>query len=215
MPRNFTVHEAPQGTPEWLAARVGRVTASRADAFLLEPKRKGLTELAMRADYRRQLVFERLTGTTIDEKFVSPDMQRGMDLEPAARQAYEARTGAWVEQVGCLLHTELMAGGSPDGVIGDYDGLIEIKCPRPDNHLRYMQDTGVPKEHEPQCLHLLWLTGAPWIDFVSYCPALPSRAQLYVARMVATDEQTAWFDGRVRTFLDEVTAEYLTVMGVS
>jgi hypothetical protein len=202
--RNFTAHDAPQGTAEWLAARVGRVTASRAKDVLATIK---TGEAAARRDYRIQLVCERLTGQPQDDVFVSDDMRRGTDLEPAARLAYEAQTGQWVSQVGFLAHDALMAGGSPDGVIGDYDGLIEIKVPRPANHVRYLRGFGVPKEHEAQVLHLLWLTGAPWLDFVSYCPALPAHLSLYVARVTVEEAALASYDEKVRAFLAEVDVE--------
>jgi hypothetical protein len=202
--RNFIVHEAKQGTPEWLAARVGRVTASRAKDVLATIK---TGEAAARRDYRIQLVCERLTGQPQDDTFVTADMQRGTDLEPAARLAYEAQTGQWVSQVGFLAHDALMAGGSPDGVIGDYDGLIEIKVPRPANHLRYLRGFGVPKEHEAQVLHLLWLTGAPWLDFVSYCPALPAHLSLCVRRCERDEAAIQDYDGKVRAFLAEVATE--------
>lgn len=177
--KNFTVHGAPQGTPEWLAARLGRVTASRMKDVLATIKSG---EAAARRDYRTQLVCERLTGQPQDDVFVSADMQRGTDLEPAARAAYEAVSGQWVEQVGFLAHTSLMAGGSPDGVVGDYDGLIEVKCPRPATHIKWMRAGGVPADHLAQIRMLLWLTGAEWCDFISFCPQMPEHLRVYVAR---------------------------------
>lgn len=207
--RSFTVHDAPQGTPEWLQARCGRVTASRAKDMLATIKSG---EAAARRDYRTQLVCERLTGQPQDDIFVNDDMRRGTDLEPAAFAAYEAQTGRWVDRVGFLAHTELMAGGSPDGVIGDYEGLIEIKCPRPANHLRYLRSSGVPKEHEAQIGHLLWLTGADWLDFVSYCPALPEHLRVFVARAFAS-QVGADYDARVRAFLAEVDLDVAALQG--
>lgn len=204
MPRNFTVHAAPQGSAEWLQARAGRLTASRAKDMLAAIKSG---EAAARRDYRIQLVCERLTGTPQDDVFVSDDMRRGTELEPAAFAAYEALTGRWVERVGFLAHTAHMAGGSPDGVIADYEGLIEIKAPRPANHVRYLRAGGLPKEHEAQCLHLLWLTGAAWIDFVSYCPALPAHLQLHVVRKTADAWEITDYDAKVRAFLAEVEDE--------
>lgn len=211
MPRNFTAHDAKQGTPEWLAARVGRVTASRAKDVLATIK---TGEAAARRDYRIQLVCERLTGQPQDDTFVTADMQRGTELEPAARLAYEAQTGQWVGQVGFLAHDALMAGGSPDGVIGAYDGLIEIKVPRPANHLRYLRGFGVPKEHEAQVLHLLWLTGAQWLDFVSYCPALPAHLSLCVRRCERDEAAIQDYDGKVRAFLAEVETELAALVPV-
>lgn len=212
MPRSFTVHEAPQGTPEWLKARLGRVTASRAKDMLATLKGGG--EAAARRDYRIQLALERL-GVVDDDTFVNDDMRRGTELEPEAFAAYEAQTGRWVDRVGFLAHTELMAGGSPDGVVGDYEGLIEIKAPRPANHLRYLRTFGVPPEHRAQLDHLLWLTGAQWVDFVSYCPQMPPHLRLHIVRKA--HGTAGEYDEKVRAFLAEVDNEVaaLTPVGVA
>ena len=209
--RSFVVVDAVQGSDQWKAARVGRVTASRAKDVLATIKSG---EAAARRDYRMQLVCERLTGQPQDDVFVNDDMRRGTELEPAARLAYEAQTGQWVDQVGFLAHTDLMAGGSPDGVIGDYEGLIEIKVPRPANHLRYLRAFGVPKEHEAQVLHLLWLTGAPWLDFVSYCPALPAHLSLCLRRCVRDEAAIQDYDGKVRAFLADVETDMAALVPV-
>lgn len=212
MSRSFTVHPAPQGSPEWLSARLGRVTASRAKDMLAALKGGG--EAAARRDYRIELAAERLSHEPATDAYVNDDMRRGTELEPAAFAAYEAKTGAWVDRVGFLAHSELMAGGSPDGVVGDYEGLIEIKAPRPANHLRYLRSFGVPKEHEAQCLHLLWLTGAQWLDFVSYCPSMPEHLRLFVWRISADAAAIENYDGKVRAFCAEVDNEVLAMMPV-
>lgn len=208
--KNFTVHSAPQGTPEWLAARLGRVTASRMKDVLAVIKSG---EAAARRDYRTQLVCERLTGQPQDDVFVSADMQRGTDLEPAARAAYEAQTGQWVEQVGFLAHNELMAGGSPDGVVGDYEGLIEIKCPRPATHINWMRAGEVPAAHAAQIRMLLWLTGAEWCDFISYCPHMPEHLRVYVARVEHAVEESDAVVAAIEKFLGEVDNEEAALRG--
>jgi hypothetical protein len=207
---NFTVHTCDQKSPEWFALRAGRVTASRAKDMLATIKSG---EAAARRDLRLQLACERIVGQPQEDAYTNADMERGVTLEPVARAAYEAHTGTLVDQVGFLAHTELMAGGSPDGVIGDYAGLLELKAPRPANHLRYWREGGMPKEHEAQALHLLWLTGAEWLDLVSYCPLFPERLQLYTHRVHAKDLDLAGYEKKVRAFLAEVDAEVLAVQG--
>ena len=207
------VVDAPQRSPEWFQARAGRVTASCAKhigAFL-----KGGDDSAARRDYKMQLVCERLTGFPDEDGYTNDDMARGIALEPQALSAYEAQTGSLVGRVGFLSHTDLMAGGSPDGVIGDFEGLVECKAPRPANHVRYLRQGGIPKEHEAQLRHLLWLTGAAWIDFVSFCPLMPNDLKLYVERMKADEVTLKRHDGDVRAFLDEVQLEYDSLRGWS
>lgn len=209
--RPFRVIDAPQRSPEWFAARLGRLTASNAKHITSTLKSGG--EPAARRDLRMQLVCERLTGQSQDDVFVNDDMQRGIDLEPAAFTAYEATSGVLVSRVGFLSDVELMAGASPDGVIDDFAGLLEIKCPRPANHVAYLRAGGIPAGHRPQLLHQLWMTGAGWLDFVSYCPALPAGMQVYVARLVRDDAEIAAHDVAVRKFLADVDTEEAALRG--
>ena len=55
-----------------------------------------------------------------------------------------------------------MVGGSPDGLVGD-DGLIELKCPKVENHLLNLARGVVPSKYVPQCQGLLWVTGRAWV----------------------------------------------------
>ena len=121
-----------------------------------------------------------------------------------------------MSSVGFIAHDELLAGGSPDGVIGDFAGLVECKAPRPATALSYLREAGVPKEREAQCRHLLWLTGAQWIDFaVSYCPPFPEHLQYVVRRLTRDDAFLAGYETTVRAFLDEVDRELAALEGWS
>jgi putative phage-type endonuclease len=209
--RAFTVCTAPQRSPEWFAARLGRVTGSRA-ADVLATIKSG--EAAARRDYRMDLVTERLTRQPADaDGFVSADMQRGVELEAEARAAYEADTGVLVDQTGFLAHADLMVGCSLDGHVGDFAGIIEIKCPRSANHLAAVRAGGVPSKYLPQITHNLWVTGAAWCDFVSYDPRFPYALRLYVARIEASALDLAGYEKKVRAFLAEVDAETEAVAG--
>jgi hypothetical protein len=75
------------------AARVGRLTGSCACDMLATIKSG---EAAARRRPARPAGLERLTGQPQDDCFVSKDMQRGTDIEPAAFAAYEALTGQMV-----------------------------------------------------------------------------------------------------------------------
>src|SRR5690349_13708375 len=112
--RSFIVIDAPQRSEAWFQARAGKVTASRACDFLAKTKSGYSTS---RKNYLTQLVAERLTGQPQEDGYVSAAMQRGMDLEPQAFNAYEAHTGHMPQRVGFLQHVDLPIGSSPDGVI--------------------------------------------------------------------------------------------------
>jgi len=201
-----------QRSPEWASARLGRLTASRvADAFAT--LKKG-GEAAGRRNLRVQLVLERLTGRAQEDGFLSFDMERGIELEAEARAAYEAETGIMVESVGFVMHDELMAGCSPDGLTAD--GLIEIKCPKAATHLDYLRGE-LPNEYFLQIVHGLWLTGRAWGDFVSYHPDFPEQVRLKRTRIQASDIDFPAHELAVRLFLSDVDREVESVaalMGV-
>jgi putative phage-type endonuclease len=204
MIRPFSIVTAEQRSAEWFAARAGRVTASRA-ADILATIKSG--EAAARRNYRIQLVAERLTGAPQDDGFVSAAMLRGTELEPQARTAYELLTGQMVKTVGFLAHTELPIGASPDGVIGDFDGLLELKCPNPATHVGYLKAGKVPSDYLPQLTHQLLVSGAPYVDFMSYVPNLPEHLQTFLVRVQRSDVGMEAYEAALRTFLREVDDE--------
>jgi hypothetical protein len=75
-----------QGTEEWHAMRIGKVTASRLADVLAKIK---TGEAAVRANYKAEIVAERLTGKRADG-FTNAAIKWGTDAEPLARAAYEA-----------------------------------------------------------------------------------------------------------------------------
>lgn len=207
----FLTIDAPQRSPEWHAARLGKLTGSRA-ADMLATIKSG--EAAARRDYRLQLVCERLTGQPQEDPFINAAMQRGIDCEPLAFAAYEAKTGQMVQRTGFLAHVEHMAGCSLDGHIGDFDGLIELKCPKSATHLKYLRAGEMPAEHRPQILHNLWITGAAWCDFVSFDDRFPEHLSLFVVRVPRIESEILAYEKCALKFLDEVTAEVELTAGM-
>ena len=111
-----------QRTPEWFALRKKLLTASDIAAVLrLDPYKSPMK------------VFDLKVGDS--EVKINSDMQRGIDSEETAREAYEAFTGFDVKEAGLYVHQGInWLGASPDGLIDDPNeegkGLLEIKCPR-------------------------------------------------------------------------------------
>lgn len=199
----MNVITAPQGSAEWLAARVGRVTASRVADIIAKTK---TGPSASRAGYLGELVAERLTGQSAESGFMNDDMRRGIELEPRARFAYEVKTGLVVETVGLVLHPALHAGASPDGLVGG-DGLIEIKCPRTHVHIEYLESGKPPAKYVPQMAWQCICTGRAWVDFASFDPKMPERLQLFVARYTPDLEYLKTLEAEVRAFIAEVDAK--------
>lgn len=185
-----------QRSPEWYAARLGKVTGSAISNVLMESNKAGYR------NYMAQLVCERLTGEAT-ETYVSPAMQHGIDTEDEARAAYMARNAVIVEEVGFVLHQKLEAGCSPDGLVGD-DGLIEIKSVQPATALDLLESRKVPTDHYNQIQWQLAVTGRDWCDYVVYQPKLPERLRLNVIRVVRNQADILNMTVKVEQFLEEV-----------
>lgn len=189
-----------QGSPEWFAARLGKVTASRIVDVMATIKSG---EAAARANYRAELVAERLSGVSA-EGFTSSAMERGTELEPFARAAYEAHGLVLADQVGFVDHPSIpYSGASPDGLVGDL-GLVEIKCPNTATHIGYLTAGIVPAKYQPQMLWQMACTGREWCDFVSYDPRLPGNLSLFVIEFERDDKRIKEIEAEVVRFLDEV-----------
>lgn len=189
-----------QGSPEWFAARLGKLTASRiADATAKTRSGWG----AGRKNYMSELIIERLTGQPA-QSFSNAAMQWGTETEPQARAAYEWRTGCDVELVGFVDHPVYpMAGASPDGLIGD-KGLIEIKCPNPATHVDTLLSEKIPVKYIKQIQFQMICTNREWCDYVSFDPRMPEGMELFIRRVERDDEMGTDLDYMAREFLAEL-----------
>ena len=155
-----------QGSSEWLQSRLGKPTASNFGK-LITPTGKPSTSAE---GYINELIAQKITGE-LPEFYTNAAMERGNELEPAAKALYEFINGVEVVEVGLCLHDEFECGASPDALVGD-DGGLEVKCPLPHTHVAYLRDGKVPSKYIPQIQGCLWITGREWWDFMSYHPAM-------------------------------------------
>jgi len=136
-----------QGSPEWLDYRRSRRNASETAAVM------GLSPWS--TPY--QLWLEK-TGRASAK--VTQAMQRGTDLEPAARAAYEDQTGLIMQP---LVLEAGQYSASLDGMTLDGDLVLEIKCPLRGTRSDLWQDVlggQVPEHYLAQVQHQLMVTGA-------------------------------------------------------
>lgn len=162
-----------QGTDEWKQARAGKVTASRAkDA---RDRLKSGAPSGKQIAYACQVALERISGKPADATFENWQMREGNAQEPYARAGYEARTGAFVDEVGAFATDDDLFLYSPDGVIGS-DGLLEVKSLFSPERIVTIVCNGDVSDFIDQCMFGLWLTGRQWIDLVIWTPALNHMA---------------------------------------
>jgi len=189
-----------QRSPEWFAARLGKVTASKV-ADVIAKTQTGYS--TSRANYMAQLVCERMTGMQA-ESFNNAAMQWGTDQEPLARAAYEAAQDVLVDETGFVIHPTIAeAGASPDGLVGN-DGLIEIKCPNTSTHIDTLLSEKVPAKYLTQMMWQMACTGRKWCDFVSYDPRMPKGLHIFIKRIDYHDSIVKSLESEVKKFLTEM-----------
>ena len=191
--------DVEQGTIDWLFARAGRLTASQANR-VLTPKQMKLS--ASSQDYAWDLAQERHIEAPLTMEALSEWMLRGTSLEEEAREWYAMHKGCDVAEVGFVQHDTLMAGCSPDGLVGTpdaWEGGVEIKCRSWKEH-----NKSVIGRREiapvPQIQFSLWVTGLAWWDVVAYCPGSTGR----IHRAYPDPEWMAALDTHVPVFLEGV-----------
>lgn len=194
-----------QGTAQWYADRTGVLTASRMAAAMA--RLKNGADSAERKALKIEILAERLTGD-ITHHYVTPAMQHGIDTEPAAKAAYAARHGTFVEEMPFVPHPSIeYFGASPDGRLEPRLG-IEIKCPTTAKHLAWMLAGEVPAEHKPQMIAQALCAGFDAVEFVSFDPRLPKHLQLFVVRFEPTQEERDAVERAAVEFLAEVEAMF-------
>ena len=209
--RNFI-----QGSDDWFAEHLGRVSASRA-ADVLDFTQKGV-EGAKRRLYRLEKVAEILSGITGDH-YLSPEMKAGTFAEPQARAAYELEESVMVEQVGCVIGDDERTLWSPDGLVGT-NGAIEAKSGKTTTHLLWMDNGIIPEKHLPQ-FHFAFMVDQEleWLNFISrdggmshdpamFGPILPRRFVQFTIRLHRAECEAQIAKMRVATdrFLADVDA---------
>ena len=184
------VTDVQQGSEEWKTLRLGKITASRVSQVMGKSRQNFLAIIAA----------ERISKQA--ESFTNAAIQWGIDTEPFAREAYEARNGVKVVQVGFCLHPTIKdAGASPDGLVGD-DGLIEIKCPNTSTHVGTLIDQKAPTKYIPQIQFQMACTGRQWCDFVSFDPRI--EQSFFQIRVERDSEYIEKMEKEVSEFLEEV-----------
>lgn len=197
-----------QRTPEWFAARCGKVTASRL-ADVMARTKSGYA--ASRQNYMAELICQRLTGK-LEEGFSNAAMIRGTELEPVAREMYALNEfDAEITEVGLIDHPTIPGfAASPDGLVND-DGLIEIKCPNTWTHLETLK-TGEPKRQYLLQMHAqMMCTGRKWCDFVSFDDRLPPDLAYFKKRIHFDEALANEIQSEVKKFLEELEKEISSI----
>lgn len=194
--------QVEQGTPEWLQARAGVITASKfADAISVVSRKSGDRNpgdpSAASDKYASDLAIEQISGKPYGEPINAWTLKRGHELEPFARQSWESRTNLIALEAGIVVSDDGSFGYSTDGMVNPLfdanmligcEGLIEIKCPVDSQKILAIWATGDLEEYLDQMQGGMWITGAKWCDFIMYVPDLENVGKdTYVQRVMRDD----------------------------
>lgn len=164
-------NDVVQGSDEWLAVRLGLLTASEVKK-IVTPATLKLADNETVRSHLRELAGQRITQY-VEPSYISDDMLRGMNDEGDARSIYNDNFGQ-VLMTGFMTNDKwgFTLGYSPDGLVGD-DGQIEIKCRLQKIQLHTIMERKVPTENIIQIQTGLTVSERKWCDYVSHCPGLP------------------------------------------
>lgn len=170
--------QVEQGTEEWFKLRQGIPTASRFSEFITKANWT-YSESDTAKTYLYEMVCERILGRKMDrDKYDSPWMKHGRKYESQAAFDLEMTHKLILLPGGFFKNGR--AGCSPDRTVLGQEEIVEIKCPAPWTHARYMAE-GLGEAYEIQVQAQLWITEAKVCHFWSWWPE-PNLPPLYVKR---------------------------------
>lgn len=191
------LYDFPQGSPEWIAARVGIPTASNFDK-IITPAKGDVSK--SQPKYLARLLAEWFLGVALDD-FTSDFMERGKEMEAEAIGYYRFQTDLEPRAIGFVTDDTGRVGASPDQLVGD-DGLLEVKCPSAEVHMDYLINGGPAADYWCQLQGQLWVCGRQWVDILSFHPILPRK----ILRVPRDDEFIAKMAEATHSFVQRLDA---------
>ena len=195
-----------QNTPEWLVKRIGCGTASHCGDMVAKLVRSG-EEAARRRDYREDIELERkMRRATERDVLRIPDVVWGIEHQQDAMERYELESGILVSPGGFWLHPRIpFFGASPDYLLPDGKGLIEVKCPTSRTHYRSFKYGKVKEDYVLQMCAQMSVCEREYVDYVSFDPRFPERDdQIWIKRFTRDDPYIRGLEADIQQFLAEV-----------
>jgi len=164
------IHDVVQYSEEWWALRKGRFTASLAKK-LITPTGKMSTQSNEEIG---RMIAEHMGWQEPDRAPDTEWISRGSEMEDEARMWLDVVIDDTVDLVGIITDEERPFSASPDGALVNDEGLIpvEIKCPKPSTHIKWLLAGGLPDDHKAQVHFQMALIGSPYAVFMSYHPEM-------------------------------------------
>ena len=234
-----------QGSKEWLIARAGRITASRAADFSAPPSLAPFPSVEIykegkvnkctyngceyqhtskaelqkivrfnlprvfaesRNGYMHELIGQVCTGE-IKEQVRFKQSEWGHENEDIARAAFSFKSGLDVSEVGFIYKDDQeRAGISPDGIVGDFEAGLEIKCPFDTRyHIDFLVSEKIKPEYIEQCQFSMWVTGFKRWYFASFDPRIKAAdKKLHYVAIERDDLFMKKYDDAYNEFINEM-----------
>ena len=190
--------ELIQGSEEWFAARIGKITASRLGDIMRKTK---WGESTYKAKVRLELAIERITGKSASSVVMNRAMLDGVEREPDARKLFEAITGKEVALCGSFDHPDIVnTSASPDGLLRDENAVLELKCPTHVTHAKNLMSDKMPKNYEYQVQWQIACTESDFAYFASYHPDFGKDLRLKYVKVERDDSVIKSLEEEIRAF---------------
>lgn len=195
-------NELEQGSPEWLAARCGMITASEAKLIITPTLKIAANDKTKMHLY--ELCAQRLSQY-VEPAFISDDMLRGTVDEIEARIIYHEKVSP-VTDMGFIVNDKwgYKIGYSPDGLVGE-EGQIEIKSRKQKFQIQTIATDTIDSDYLIQLQTGLLVSERKWCDFIQYSNGLP----LFIKRVYPDDvfhkailEATADFENKAKEIIE-------------
>lgn len=168
-------HNIPQNTPEWFALRAGKPTGSKASS-LITPTGKAVKSVE---PYAIMLANEIVIGqsSSVEGWGGNDHTNRGHNQEDPAAKRYSAIYNVELMEVGFCTDDEQRYGVSPDRVVVDNNGLVEIKNLDDQAHtaaiVHYNRTRKPMPDRMAQCQMQLYVSGYDYVDLFYNHKLLP------------------------------------------
>ena len=157
-----------QGTPEWLAEKIGKPGASNIDKIITNEGKIS----KQREGYLYELAGEIITGKH-ENIYKSTAMEIGTEREAESRNFFEFVSGTTIKQVGMIYKDDRkLFLCSPDGILENKNEGLELKNPLAKTQVKYLLEGKLPSEYFGQIQMSLYVTGYKYWNFVSYVPGM-------------------------------------------
>lgn len=194
-------HPFPQGSDDWLEARRGVITASRAkDARDRDSKGKPSSKML---NYAMDTARERCGGRAAPV-YQNAAMRMGSEEEQFAAIEYMARTGRTLTEAYFITTDDRKFGLSLDRWV-TREAALEVKTMVSSPTLFKAMVEGDISEYRDQCVFALWMLRLQWVDLCLWAPDLPNA--LKVIRITRDEAEIQRLEDDMVAF-DKLVCQY-------